>query len=246
MFIENPLTAYRTRAIRRKRSLTSGFRIICLLPVRSSSSFSSSQPRERVVAPAVLQPLLSATALLKFMQRARESLSRQTSRRSSCKPRPNAPKIRDANNALNKLGILSVKYFVLDQKDTNGKTHTQASLSFNDSQRGIPSWLAAPGPMGSLEYISPNANVVAGFVVKNPVSMVDDCSACWKRFHPSCARTSKNCKRSTASICVTTSPRLWVVSLPSRLMVQFCRRRRGSWCLKLTTRRICSRRSNVW
>ncbi len=77
-------------------------------------------------------------------------------------------------NALNKLGILSVKYFVAEQKDTNGKTHTQATVSFNDSQRGIPAWLAAPGPMGSLEYISPNANVVAGFVVKNPVSMVDD------------------------------------------------------------------------
>lgn len=77
-------------------------------------------------------------------------------------------------NALNRLGILSVKYFVLDQKDSNGKTHTQASVSFNDAQRGIPSWLAAPGPMGSLEYISPDANVVAGFVVKNPTSMVDD------------------------------------------------------------------------
>jgi hypothetical protein len=77
-------------------------------------------------------------------------------------------------NALNKLGILSVKYFVAEQKDANGKTHTQATVSFNDSQRGIPAWLAAPGPMGSLEYISPNANVVAGFVVKNPVSMVDD------------------------------------------------------------------------
>jgi ferric-dicitrate binding protein FerR (iron transport regulator) len=76
--------------------------------------------------------------------------------------------------ALNQLGILSVKYFVLDQKDTNGKTHTQASLSFSDTQRGIPSWLAAPGPMGSLEYISPDANVVAAFVVKNPVSLVDD------------------------------------------------------------------------
>jgi hypothetical protein len=67
-----------------------------------------------------------------------------------------------------------VKYFVLDQKDSNGKTHTQASLSFSDAQRGIPSWLAAPGPMGSLEYISPDANVVAGFVVKNPVTLVDD------------------------------------------------------------------------
>ncbi len=67
-----------------------------------------------------------------------------------------------------------MKYFVLDQKDSNGKTHTQASLSFSDAQRGIPSWLAAPGPMGSLEYISPDANVVAGFVVKNPVTLVDD------------------------------------------------------------------------
>src|ERR1043165_7391323 len=58
-------------------------------------------------------------------------------------------------SALNKLGLLSVKYFVLDQKDSGGKTHTQASLSFNDAQRGIPSWLGTPGPMGSLEYIPP-------------------------------------------------------------------------------------------
>ena len=91
----------------------------------------------------------------------------------------NAERTKDPNadkqeTALNKLGILSVKYFVLDQKDTNGKTHTQATLSFNDANRGIPSWLAAPGPMGSLEYISPDANVVAGFVVKNPVTLVDD------------------------------------------------------------------------
>ena len=77
-------------------------------------------------------------------------------------------------DALKKLGILNVKYFVLDQKDANGKTHTQAALSFNDAQRGIPSWLAAPGPMGSLEYISPDANVVAGFVVKSPAILVDD------------------------------------------------------------------------
>jgi hypothetical protein len=88
--------------------------------------------------------------------------------------RTKGPDAEKRESALNQLGILSVKYFVLDQKDTNGKTHTQASLSFNDAQRGIPSWLAAPGPMGSLEYISPDANVVAGFVVKNPVALVDD------------------------------------------------------------------------
>ncbi len=88
--------------------------------------------------------------------------------------RAKGPDAAKQENALNRLGLLSVKYFVLDQKDSNGKTHTQASLSFNDAQRGIPSWLAAPGPMGSLEYISPDANVVAGFVVKNPVSLVDE------------------------------------------------------------------------
>ena len=76
--------------------------------------------------------------------------------------------------ALNQLGLLNVKYFVLDQKETDGKTHTQASLSFNEPQRGVVSWLAAPGPMGSLEYISPDANFVTGFVVKNPVALVDD------------------------------------------------------------------------
>jgi hypothetical protein len=77
-------------------------------------------------------------------------------------------------NALKQLGILNLKYFVLDQKNSNGKTHTQATVSFNEAQRGIPSWLAAPAPMGSLEYISPDANVVAGFVVKDPVKLVDD------------------------------------------------------------------------
>src|ERR1043165_9303651 len=88
--------------------------------------------------------------------------------------RAKGPDAEKQETALNKLGILSVKYFVLDQKDDNGKTHTEASLSFNDAQRGIPSWLAAPGPMGSLDYISPDANVVAGFVVKNPATLVDD------------------------------------------------------------------------
>jgi hypothetical protein len=76
--------------------------------------------------------------------------------------------------ALKQLGILNLKYFVLDQTNLDGKTHTTATVSFNEAERGIPSWLADPGPMGSLEYISPDANVVAGFVVRDPVKLVDD------------------------------------------------------------------------
>src|SRR5258705_8562407 len=90
------------------------------------------------------------------------------------------PELTKGNNAerresaLKQLGILNLKYFVLDQTSLEGKTHTTATVSFSEAERGIPSWLAAPGPMGSLEYISPDANVVAGFVVRDPVKLVDD------------------------------------------------------------------------
>jgi FecR protein/Protein of unknown function (DUF3352)/Putative zinc-finger len=88
--------------------------------------------------------------------------------------RTKEPNSEKREEALKQLGVLNLKYFVLDQNESDGKTHTRAALSFSDAQRGIPSWLAAPGPMGSLEYVSPDANVVAGFAVKNPVAMVDD------------------------------------------------------------------------
>ena len=76
--------------------------------------------------------------------------------------------------ALNELGVFNMKSFVLDQKDSDGKTHTRAVLSYDQADHGVTSWLAQPAPMGSLEYISPDANLVAGFVVKNPTALVDD------------------------------------------------------------------------
>jgi hypothetical protein len=73
-----------------------------------------------------------------------------------------------------KLGLLDLKHFVVEQKDKDGRTYSQAALTFNEQRKGIASWLAQPGPMGSIEFISPDANIVAAFVVKEPVSLVDD------------------------------------------------------------------------
>jgi hypothetical protein len=84
---------------------------------------------------------------------------------------PNASK---HEQALNQLGVTNLKSFVLDMKQTDGKTHTRAVLSYDQADHGITSWLAQPGPMGSLDYISPDANIVAGFVIKNPTAVVDD------------------------------------------------------------------------
>ncbi|HYY57941.1 MAG TPA: FecR domain-containing protein [Pyrinomonadaceae bacterium] len=76
--------------------------------------------------------------------------------------------------AYRKLGLLDLKHFIVEQREAEGKTQSRASLTFNEGRRGIASWLAAPGPMGALEYVSPDANVVAAFVVKEPTALVDD------------------------------------------------------------------------
>ncbi len=86
--------------------------------------------------------------------------------------------------ALNQLGVFNMKSFVLDQKDADGKTNTRAVLSYTEADHGVTSWLAQPAPMGSLDYISPDANLVAGFVIKNPTAVVDDLLAVLKNVSP--------------------------------------------------------------
>jgi hypothetical protein len=75
---------------------------------------------------------------------------------------------------LKQLGVTNLRQFVAEQKELNGRTFSQAALTFAEADHGIPSWLAAPGPMGALNFISPNANVVTAFVVKEPTKLVDD------------------------------------------------------------------------
>ncbi len=133
-----------------------------LLQTGAASSFSSTPFHNRIAQ--VYQEgagLVVAANLEKVIERAKVEIT---------KDKDAAQK----ESALKQLGILNLKYFALDQKDSQGKTQTRAVLSFKEAQRGIPSWLAEPEPMGSLEYISPDANVVAGFVVRNPSALVDD------------------------------------------------------------------------
>jgi len=71
-------------------------------------------------------------------------------------------------------GLLNLKHFVIEQKEVKAKTQSRAVLTFNEPRRGIASWLAAPGPMGALKFVSPDANVATAFVVKEPTLLVDD------------------------------------------------------------------------
>jgi hypothetical protein len=76
--------------------------------------------------------------------------------------------------AAQQLGVTDLRYFIVEIKEKDGKPYNRAVVSFRENQRGITSWLAAPGPMGALEFISPEASLVAAFVVKEPTALVDD------------------------------------------------------------------------
>ena len=96
--------------------------------------------------------------------------------------RSNAANETSEMQVLQKLGIFDLKHFMLELKETNGQSVNRAVVTFNQTRRGIASWLAAPAPMGSLEFISPDASVVMACVVKQPSLIVEDLMAVdmWK------------------------------------------------------------------
>ena len=71
-------------------------------------------------------------------------------------------------------GFQDVRFVTFERKEVAGKTENLAAISFSQQRRGIASWLAAPGPMGAFEFISPDASLAASFVIKNPHALISD------------------------------------------------------------------------
>jgi len=76
--------------------------------------------------------------------------------------------------AFQQSGFADLKYLVAERKDIGGETVNHAELTFNGKRHGIASWLAAPAPMGGLDFVSPNAGAVAAGVFKNAGGAFDD------------------------------------------------------------------------
>lgn len=71
-------------------------------------------------------------------------------------------------------GLADVQYLVAERKEIGGQPLNHAALSFNGPRKGFASWLAAPAPIGGLDFVSKDAAAVASFVTKNPSQMLDD------------------------------------------------------------------------
>ena len=75
---------------------------------------------------------------------------------------------------LQSAGFANLKYLIAQRKDYDGKASNTAELSFNGPRGGVASWLAAPAPIGALDFVTPNAAGIGAIVSKSPALMVDD------------------------------------------------------------------------
>jgi hypothetical protein len=70
------------------------------------------------------------------------------------------------------LGLENVQYLVLERKGDDGEM--RASVSFAGDRQGVASWLGAPSPAGSLDFVSPDANFATSVVMKSPKVMMQE------------------------------------------------------------------------
>lgn len=85
----------------------------------------------------------------------------------------NQPQQRNSK-AFERSGFNNVKYLVATRSETSSHGGNRLTLEFTGARRGIPSWLAEPAPMGSLDYVSADAGAAVSLVAKQPALMLDD------------------------------------------------------------------------
>lgn len=71
-------------------------------------------------------------------------------------------------------GFNDMKYLVWEHKSVAGRSNSEMELSFNGSRHGMASWLATPGPLRSLDFVSPQAIVASAILLSNPAQIYDD------------------------------------------------------------------------
>src|ERR1041385_8289444 len=71
-------------------------------------------------------------------------------------------------------GLSDVQYLIAERKGSGEQLQNRAQLTFKNQRRGLASWLAAPAPIGGLDFVSKDAGIAAAFIAKSPSAMLDD------------------------------------------------------------------------
>lgn len=95
---------------------------------------------------------------------------------------PEATAARSAITTL--LALDSVNDLFVDYKSIGGAASTRAALTFNQARTGIASWIAEPGPMGGLDFVSPQASLVASGLTRDMGAIVAEIFLALERIDP--------------------------------------------------------------
>lgn len=71
-------------------------------------------------------------------------------------------------------GIDDLRFLEVEQRQLDGQTDLRSTFTFANERHGVASWLAAPGALRALEFITPSATAVSAAMVKDPVAMLED------------------------------------------------------------------------
>jgi hypothetical protein len=79
--------------------------------------------------------------------------------------------------AFQSTGLADVNYLIAEHREVAGVPQNHLNLQFVGMRQRMASWLASPAPIGSLDYVSPNASLAVAALTKDPASIADDIMA---------------------------------------------------------------------
>ena len=71
-------------------------------------------------------------------------------------------------------GIEELRYLIAEHRETNGMPQNHLNLQFSGTRERVASWLAAPAPIGSLDFVTTNAAIAVAGLSKDPKAIADD------------------------------------------------------------------------
>jgi len=71
-------------------------------------------------------------------------------------------------------GLADVEHLIVERRSAAGASSGRAALTFGAERRGMAAWIAPPGPMGALSFVSSSASGAVAFVTKEPSLLVGD------------------------------------------------------------------------
>lgn len=80
----------------------------------------------------------------------------------------------ESDRELELSGFSDVDVLLIERRHHDELAQTAATLTFTGPRHGLAAWLAAPAPMGALDFVSQDATLVTAFVVRDPVLLLDD------------------------------------------------------------------------